>query len=75
MNLCVFRINVTNQIYYNCYLLSVMPQPLAVTSNDHRCLNYNLKQYFHVSSWSVLMNKFPPHIRYNFGPLLINCHI
>ena len=59
----------------SCYLLSVMPQPLADMSNDYRCLNYNLKQHFHVSPWSVLMNKFPPHIRYNFGPLLINYHI
>ena len=26
----------------SCYLLSVMPQPLADMSNDDRCLNYDL---------------------------------
>ena len=57
------------------YLFSVTPQPLADISDNYRCLNYDLQQYFHVLPWSVLMNKFLTHIRYNFGLFLINFHL
>ena len=59
----------------SCYLLSVTPQPLADMSNNCRCLNYDLYKYFHVTPWSVLINKFLIHIRYNSGLLIINYQI